>query len=453
MIGLRRTMGRPVRWIAARSPLQLGVAWFVIMAVAGYGLLHKSEILLRLHDGKLVRAEFASRYKLAGTISKVELGGVRVGTITGLKSAGDGGAVVTMKLDRSVVGVLGTSPRAAIRPATLLGGPGLSAAVELTSGGTAGRFDGDRIPRDRTSVPVELDRVLEVLSDQARAGISTGAKGLAAAIGADASGVSGQQQLGSLLANAPPALGPAGPVLGALNGAVTAGTPRTPAGGDLHRLVDELGQVSAALTAHDGELEGIVDGSASVAGTFGDRAKDAAATVAGMPGALDQAQKGLAALGSSLDKLQATSPGARPSVQRLTELLGRLTPVLAKGRPVLADLRPLAAEARPVVEQLTPTAVLARQFLADLDQPVIGRLAGPVASTVLSPYRDSTAKLYEELGYLTTGLAGMLQYTEPNGAMLNFYAGFDGTSLSSPVNGPRRPAVGRPGGRARKALG
>ncbi|MDQ1505410.1 MAG: phospholipid/cholesterol/gamma-HCH transport system substrate-binding protein [Actinomycetota bacterium] len=450
MIGLRRTMGRPVRWIAARSPLHLGVAWFVIMAVAGYGLVHKSEILLGLHDGKLVRAEFASRYKLADTVSKVELGGVRVGTITSLKSARDGGAVVTMKLDRSVLGVLGTSPRAAIRPATLLGGPGLSAAVELTPGGMAGRFDGDRIPRDRTAVPVELDRVLEVLSDQARAGISTGAKGLAAAIGTDASGVSGHQQLGSLLADAPPALGPAGPVLGALNGAVT---PGTPGGGDLHRLVDELGQVSAALTAHDGELEGIVDGSASVAGTFGDRAKDAAATVAGMPGALDQAQKGLAALGSSLDKLQATSPGARPSVQRLTELLGRLTPVLAKGRPVLADLRPLAAETRPVVEQLTPTAALARQFLADLDQPVIGRLAGPVASTVLSPYRDSTAKLYEELGYLTTGLAGMLQYTEPNGAMLNFYAGFDGTSLSSPVNGPRRPAVDRPGGPARKALG
>jgi phospholipid/cholesterol/gamma-HCH transport system substrate-binding protein len=441
--GLRR-MGRPVRWIAARSPLQLGVAWFVIMAVAGYGLLHKSEILLRLHDGKLVRAEFASRYKLTDTISKVELGGVRVGTITGLKPAGDGGAVVTMKLDRTVLGVLGTSPRAAIRPATLLGGPGLSAAVELSPGGTPGRFDGDRIPRDHTSVPVELDRVLEVLSDQARAGISTGAKGLAAAVGTDASGVSGEQQLGSLLADAPPALGPAGPVLNALNGENQ---------GDLHRLVDELGKVSAALTAHDGELEAIADGSASVADTLGDRARDAAATVAGMPGALDKAQRGLAALGSSLDKLQATSPGARPSVQRLTELLGRLTPVLAKGRPVLADLRPLAGEARPVVEQLTPTAALARQFLADLDQPVIGRLAGPVATTVLSPYRDSRAKLYEELGYLTTGLAGMLQYTEPNGAMLNFYTGFNGSSLPVPVNGPRVPALGRPGGPARKALG
>jgi hypothetical protein len=47
----------------------------------------------------------------------------------------------------------------------------------------------------------------------------------------------------------------------------------------------------------------------------------------------------------------------------------------------------------------------------------------------------------------------MLQYTEPNGAMLNFYAGFNGTSLSAPVDGPRRPAVDRPGGPARKALG
>jgi phospholipid/cholesterol/gamma-HCH transport system substrate-binding protein len=199
-----------------------------------------------------------------------------------------------------------------------------------------------------------------------------------------------------------------------------------------------------------------------VADTFGDRAKDAAATVSGMPGALDEAQKGLAALGSSLGKLEATAPGARPSVQRLTELLQHLTPVLAKGRPVLADLRPLSSEARPVVEQLTPTVALTREFLTDLDGPVIGRLAGPVATTVLSPYKDSPARFYEELGYLTTGLAGVLQYTEPNGAMLNFYTGFNGSSLSAPVNGPRLPVsralespgqAGKSGGPARKALG
>jgi phospholipid/cholesterol/gamma-HCH transport system substrate-binding protein len=432
---------KPFRWLTARSPLQLGVAWFVVMALAGYGLLHKSEILLRLQDGKLVRAEFASRYKLADTVSKVELGGVRVGTITGLQTGDDGGAVVTMKLERSVLGVLGSEPRAAIRPATLLGGPGLSAAVELTPGGTPGRFTGDRIPRERTTIPVELDRVLEVLTDQARSGVSTGAKGLATAVGTDAAGVNGAEQLGAMLADAPPALGPAAQVLDALGGHVTAGTPRTPGQGDLHRLVEDLGQVAAALTAHDGELEAIADGSASVADTFGDRAKDAAATVAGMPGALDEAQKGLAALGSSLSKLEATAPGARPSVQRLAELLQHLTPVLAKGRPVLADLRPLAAEARPVLEGLAPTAALTRQFLTDLDGPVIGRLTGPVASTVLSPYNGSESKFYEELGYAITGLAGVLQYTDPNGAMLNFYAGYNGASLSAPVNGPRLPAL------------
>jgi hypothetical protein len=51
----------------------------------------------------------------------------------------------------------------------------------------------------------------------------------------------------------------------------------------------------------------------------------------------------------------------------------------------------------------------------------------------------------------------MLQYTEPNGAMLNFYAGYNGSSLSAPgpsriVGGPRLPAVSRAGGPARKAL-
>ncbi|HVW31855.1 MAG TPA: hypothetical protein VHL53_04890, partial [Acidimicrobiia bacterium] len=249
--------------------------------------------------------------------------------------------------------------------------------------------------------------------------------------------------------DAPGALGPAPSGLGALNGegAVNGASPS-----DLHRLVDDLGKVSAALTAHDGELEAIVDGSASVASTFGDRADDAAATVAAMPSALAEARQGLAALGSSLARLQATAPGARPSVQQLTTLLEHLTPVLQKGRPVLSDLRPLVAAARPLVEQLTPTVTETRQLLGDLDQPVIGRLTGPVAGTVLSPWEGSPDKFYEELGYLTTGLAGVLQYTDPNGAMLNFYAGFNLSSVSAPVNGPRLPLLSPSGGPARRGF-
>ena len=74
-------------------------------------------------------------------------------------------------------------------------------------------------------------------------------------------------------------------------------------------------------------------------------------------------------------------------------------------------------------------------------------------SHLVLPVKGSMATLYEELGYLTTGLAGILQYTEPNGALLNFYAGFNASSVSAPVNGPRHPVLSRPGGPARKALG
>ena len=129
-------------------------------------------------------------------------------------------------------------------------------------------------------------------------------------------------------------------------------------------------------------------------------------------------------------------------MQRLTELLQHLPPVLSKGVPVLADLRPLAAEARPVLEQLAPTAALTRELLADLDGAVIDRLEGPVASAVLSPYQGSSSKLYQELGYLTTGLAGILQYTDSNGAMLNFYNGFNGDSVSVPAAAPGPQTLG-----------
>src|SRR5688572_27941214 len=117
--------------------------------------------------------DFTSRYKGDGVVSKVEVAGVKVSQITKVRELDGGGAAIEMKLDKGTLDALGSQPRAAIRPATFLGGPGLSAYVELTPGGDAGRFESGRIPKDRTQVPVEFDRVNEILQDTAREGLQT----------------------------------------------------------------------------------------------------------------------------------------------------------------------------------------------------------------------------------------------------------------------------------------
>lgn len=405
-------------WFARRSKLQLGVVWLVATVLAGTLLMNKQQILLSMRPGDTITAEFTSRYKVAGVVSKVEVAGVKVGQITKVDELDGGGAAVRMKLDKGTLDALGSEPSAAIRPATFLGGPGMSAYVELTPGGDPGRFDGSRIPKARTRVPVEFDRVNEVLQESARQGLQTTVAGLDGAL-ADG----GKEALGAVLADAPPALAPTGRVLDALGGTEA---------GDLRRLVVQLSRAAAVLTATDGEIESVVDDLATLASTLADRAPELERSMATMPATLRQARAGLAALDGTLARLQATAPGARPSVARLTELLRKLPPVLGKATPLLADLRPVVADLKPALDDLAPTAGLLRQLLGDLEDPVLGRLRDQIVPALLAPYaatgRDT--KLYEELGYFVAGFDGVSSFVNPEGSQLNFYISLGPDSVS-----------------------
>jgi phospholipid/cholesterol/gamma-HCH transport system substrate-binding protein len=420
-------------WLAGRSKLQLGVVWLVGTFLVGVALMNKQDILLSMRPGDTITAEFTSRYKVAGVVSKVEVAGVKVGQITKVRPLDSGGAAVEMKLDKGTLDALGSNPRAAIRPATFLGGPGLSAYVELTPGGDPGRFDGGRIPKDRTQVPVEFDRVNEALQDTARHGLQTTVAGFDAAL-ADG----GKEALGAILADAPPALGPTGRVLDALGGTGE---------GDLHRLVVQLSRAAAVLTVTDGEIESVVDDLATVASTLADRAPELERAMATMPATLREARTGLTALDGTLARLQATAPGARPSVARLTELLRKLPPVLQKATPLVADLRPLVADLKPALDDLAPTAGLLRQLLGDLEDPVLGRLSGRIVPALLGPYPATgrSTKVYEELGQFVAGFDGVSSFVNSEGSQLNFYVGLNpDSSLDLAGTGVPPPAVSGP---------
>jgi phospholipid/cholesterol/gamma-HCH transport system substrate-binding protein len=423
-------MRRVFSWIGGRTKLQLGVMWLVATLLAGVVLMNKQDLMLSMRRGDTVTAEFSSRYKLAPVVSKVEVAGVKVGQITAVRELDGGGAAIEMKLDKGTLDALGSQPRAAIRPATFLGGPGLSAYVELTPGGDTGRFDSGRIPKDRTQVPVEFDRVNEILQDTAREGLQTTVAGFDAAL---ANG--GKEALGAVLSDAPPALAPAGRVLDAMGGSEE---------GDLRRQVVHLSRAAAVLTATDGEIESVVEDLATVASTLADRAPELERAMATMPETLREARVGLASLDGTLARLQATAPGARPSVARLNELLRKLPPVLQKATPVLTDLRPVLADLKPALDDLAPTAALLRQLLGDLEDPVLGRLSDKIIPAVLGPYTGTgrTTKVYEELGNFVAGLDGVSSFVNSEGSQLNFYISLneDSLSLSGPA-GATRPAA------------
>lgn len=419
---LRRAFAPIGSWFANRSKLQLGVLWLLGILLGGAVLMNKQNILLEVRGGDTITAEFSSRYKVAGVVSKVEVAGVKVGQVTKVRELDGGGAAVEIKVDKGTLDALGTKPKAAIRPATFLGGPGMSAYIELTPGGDPGRFDGERIPKDRTQVPVEFDRVNEALQDTARHGLQTTVAGLDTALGNG-----GKEAIGATLADAPPALAPTGRVLDALGGT---------AEGDLHRLVVQLSRAAAVLTATDGEIESVVDDLATLASTLGDRGPELARSMDTMPETLRAARAGLTALNGTLTRLQATAPGARPSVARLTELLRKLPPILQKATPLLADLRPVVADLKPALDDLAPTAVLLRDLLGDLEDPVLGRLRDNIVPALLGPYTATgrTTKVYEELGRFLAGFDGVASFVNPEGSQLNFSISLNDTSvnLSSP---------------------
>ena len=425
-------MRRVLSWIGGRTKLQLGVMWLVATLLAGVLLMNKQDLLLSMRRGDTITAEFSSRYKLAPVVSKVEVAGVKVGQITSVRELAGGGAAIEMKLDTGTLDALGSKPRAAIRPATFLGGPGLSAYVELTPGGDTGRFESDRIPKDRTQVPVEFDRVNEILQDTAREGLQTTVAGFDAAL---ANG--GKEALGAVLSDAPPALAPTGRVLDAMRGSEE---------GDLRRQIVHLSRAAAVLTATDGEIESVVEDLATVASTLADRAPELERAMATMPDTLREARAGLAALDGTLARLQATAPGARPSVARLNELLRKLPAVLQKTTPLLADLRPVLADLKPALDDLAPTAALLRQLLGDLEDPVLGRLSDKIIPAVLGPYTGTgrTTKVYEELGNFLAGLDGVSSFVNPEGSQLNFYISLneDSLSLSGPTGATRPAATG-----------
>ncbi len=432
-------MRRVFSWIGGRTKLQLGVMWLVATLLAGVVLMNKQDLLLSMRRGDTITAEFSSRYKLAPVVSKVEVAGVKVGQITAVRELDGGGAAIEMKLDKGTLDALGSKPRAAIRPATFLGGPGLSAYVELTPGGDSGRFESDRIPKDRTQVPVEFDRVNEILQDTAREGLQTTVAGFDAAL---ANG--GKEALGAVLSDAPPALAPTGRVLDAMTGGSEDRDGDGGAEPNLRRQVVHLSRAAAVLTATDGEIESVVEDLATVASTLADRAPELERAMATMPETLREARAGLAALDGTLARLQATAPGARPSVARLNELLRKLPGVLRKTTPVLTDLRPVLADLKPALDDLAPTAALLRQLLGDLEDPVLGRLSDKIIPAVLGPYTGTgrTTRVYEELGNFLAGLDGVSSFVNSEGSQLNFYISLneDSLSLSGPA-GATRPAA------------
>lgn len=399
-----------------RSNKAAGVVVLVFLLVFALVSFNRPKIETTLSSGESLKAEFAGAYKLVPYQSVVKLAGVEVGTVTGVERSDDNGAVIDMKLDDGTVEKLGTQPRANVRPTLVLGG---TYYVELVRGGKDGDVnEGSTIPKERTTLPVELDKVLSAVTPDANKAV----QGTVANLDKTLKNA-GRAELRRLIETAPGTLDPASDVLAALRGH----EPRT----DLTRLVKGLRNTATALNENDGQLAAILTDLDTVSSALADSSEPLAEVIDSGPETLRISREGLADLDGTLTKLDTTAKSFRPAARSLDPVLAELDTVLDIARPVIADAKVVVHDARPLVKDLVPTAVDANGMLNDLKGPVLNRVNGPIKKDLLSAWHGKGVYegggndnyLYEEVGFLLSDTADVFKYHDKNGAQGRLMAG------------------------------
>lgn len=414
MNAIRRSAGNLRRRAGGMSGKTIGIAVLLVILVVGIVAFQRDKVTTFVQYPETVQAEFARGYKLENYTSDVRVADVKVGKVTEVEETEHGTVLVTMGVDEAAAGTLGESPRAAIRPTTLLGGVYY---VALTPGGGQGEPT-EQIPVERTNIPVELGETLSALTPPAREGVQSSIGQLDATLREG-----GTEAARRLVREAPQTLGPAGNVLDAARG--------TRPDHDLTGAVSGLHRTGEVLTRTNGQLDAIFTDLNRSSTSLAAGRKPLAESLSTMPDTLRTARAGLGDLQGTLDRLTETATPLIPTVERLDSLLADLDPVLVRTRPVVNDARALVHEARPLVQGLLPTADHATQNLDNVGGPVLDRVNGPIKDLVLAPWKGTGAyegggndhRFYEEVGYLGVHGAKVFQTHDSNGAQGRLMAG------------------------------
>lgn len=401
------------------SAPRVGVVAITLLMVLGVTLFQKTQILTLLSPGDEIKVTFARDYQIRSHVTRVKVAGVPVGIVTEVEHEAGGAAVATLHLEKGITKRLGTDPSAALRPTTLLGG---NYYVELAPGGDPG--EADAIGVDRTTTPVEIDRVLETLKPEARTSTQRTIRRLGETLDKD-----GQKAVHGLIDDAPDTLRPLGVTLYALRGEKPA---------DLRKLVASLDETARTLNRNRDDLNSALAGLADVSGTLAASSPDIAETVEDLPRTLRNTRAGLGALDHSLTNVRDVSDDALPTARRLDSTLRALNPALRELRPVMRDLRPALVDLRPLVDDLVPSAVDGAQILEDLDGPTLDRVKGPVVGMVNSDWHGTgvyaeggnDTVFYKELGDAISGMNNASRMTDRNGSTVHFQPGFGVGSFS-----------------------
>ncbi|UTI66740.1 MlaD family protein [Paraconexibacter antarcticus] len=311
------------------------VVLFLAVACAGlvaaaYVLVHERAPIPFRHTYQ-IKAQVTAAHGIApGLGQPVQVAGVQVGTVAGLRAT-DGRALVTLEIDRSRLRRVYANARVSLVPVT----PLKDMQVELDPGRppAPSLADGATVDIARTRAPVPLADLLSSLDADTREFFTS----LLASVeqGTTRQGVNLRRLLRTL-----------GPTVGQLHGVSAALAQRRV---ELARLVHNLARVSDAA-ASDGRLRQLVSSANTTLLALAEQERPLRQSVARLPGTLRTTAAALADAGGLARALQPTIAALRPATRRLPAALDAARPFAQRTARVLSEpVRPFVAEAAPVL--------------------------------------------------------------------------------------------------------
>lgn len=347
---------------------------------------------LKLHVGPSpyeIRGIFASTNQLR-IGSDVRIAGVTVGHVTALAAGPGNTAVVTMQVD-DVGRPIHADAELAVEPRLVLEGnfyvavrPGTPSVPELHSGAT--------IPRAHTTVPVQLDQVLDTFDLATRGSLHRAIGELASALGpvphrhggnADRATVpAGYVSLRQAARELRRALPPAARVATALRGSEP---------GDLGRTVRATRDVTTQLAAAPAALADSVTNFNRLTATLADEDRSVVASIGALDHLMRVAPPGLAALNGALPQLTTFADALRPALRIAPAPLRRATGLVRQLQRLFGDaeLPALLDRARPAIRNLPSLEQSLLQF-SPLVTSANGCLTDRVAWTLNQTLKDGT---------------------------------------------------------------
>jgi virulence factor Mce-like protein len=384
------------------SPFKVGAIVLVVLVAVTYLGFTKS-IPFRHHY------EIHAVFRTANNVkpnSPVRIAGVNVGKVTGVNhiSSDPQAAEVTMRIDKKGLPIH-KDATLQVRPRIFLEG---NFFVDLHPGSPSAPTlgDGDTIPVNQTSAPVQIDQVLGVLQRDTRKNLQGVLKELSTGLAGQ--GGAGFNRSIPYWKNAYE------------RGAIASDASLGILQHDLSGYIANAGATAEALDRNDAQLKSLITDFNTTAAALGARDQDLSAAIAELPRTLRAGRPALTALNAAFPPLRRFIRDFRPAVRSSGPALDASVPFAEQLRLAVQP-----SELRGLVHDLVPTVpALTRLQKATLPLYEQVRAASSCQNNVIQPWAhdkiddpdfptDNT--VYQESTKPLGGLAGESRSGDANG--------------------------------------